>query len=110
MHRNFPMNVIYSDEVRNEGELQRATKVLEEVIGRSFEKYTAEWDKTADGNGRSNFRLRLSDRTGEIRAEFAPAEFQNQSHLRRRLIRLWGDLLEIRSHKLLDDLMGDAEE
>ena len=69
MLRRGKATVVHSnDQLRNDEKVQQAMKVLEDVIGRTYEDYTVEWDKAADGNGK--YRLRLSDRRGEVRAEF----------------------------------------
>jgi hypothetical protein len=74
------MNVKYQ-EARQWGEahslLQQATKQLEEIVGRSADQVTAEWDRGQDERGRTFFSLKLSDRTGEVTAQFTPKELQH---------------------------------
>jgi hypothetical protein len=104
------MNVTYRDGAGERGEghrlLQQATARLEEVVGSSAGQVQAEWNRTKDSRGRTIYTLRLSDWTGTVSADFAPDELQSSS-LRYRLLRLWGDLLQVRSHKLLEGLTGE---
>src|SRR5438105_2796284 len=107
------MDVIYSDAVKKSAEsyalLRQITERLEEVIGKTAEPVKAEWDRGEDGQGRPLYTLRLSDWTGKVSASFAPEELQPSTHLRFRLYQLWGDLLQIRSHKYLDALRGSGD-
>lgn len=106
------MQIIYRDRARQWGEglalLQHATKRLEEVLGPSAGQVTAEWDRAEDGQGRLVYTLRLSDWTGAATAVFDSDELQSGSHMRSRFYRLWGDLLQIRSDKQLQELMGSG--
>jgi len=107
------MNVVYTPAVRQwENDLpllQRATQQLEEVVGRSTGLVTATWDRVEDERGRALYALRLKDFTGEVDGRFAPDELQPGTHLMIRLRQLWGDLLEIRNHKLLQDLQQSGD-
>jgi hypothetical protein len=104
------MNVTYSDKAKQWGEgyvlLQQATKRLEEVLGSSAGQVKAEWDRTEDAKRRIIYTLRLSDWTGSVSAAFTPDELQSPSLMRYRFVRLWGDLLQVRSHKQLEELTG----
>jgi hypothetical protein len=104
------MNATYSDRARQCAEdfalLQRATKCLEEVLGKSTNDVQAEWDQRQDARGRATYTLRISDWTGSVSVDFTPDELQSPSQVRYRMLRLWGDLLQIRSHKQLEELMG----
>src|SRR5438552_3451260 len=99
------MNVVYSERVKQPGNgyvlLQEATKVLDAVLGQSSSPVSAEWDYGQDERGRPRFRLTLSDFSGRVSADFTPSELRSAEQLRRRLVPLWGDLLQIRSHELL---------
>ncbi len=106
------MNVIYTDKAKESGtglvRLEQATRRLEEVATRSATHVTAEWDRKEDPRGRAlyNLHLRYPDGTGEVEADFAPDELRHSDQLRDRLRTLWGDLLRVRSHKLLARLIG----
>ncbi len=91
---------------------EQATKSLEEMLGRESPTVSAEWDRAEDARGQDVVTLRLSDWTGSATAAFEPKELESPTRLERRLRRVWGELLRIRSHKLLDDLLssGNGEE
>jgi hypothetical protein len=102
------MRVTYTDRAKpwaeGHGILEQATKVLEEVVGTSSDLISAEWDRADDRQGQAVFTLRLSDWSGAVTGVFDPEELKSPSHLLIRLHRLWGDLLQIRSHKQLQEL------
>jgi hypothetical protein len=87
---------------------QQARARLEEVLGPSAGQVSAEWDRGEDGRGRPVVTLKLTDWTGSVTATFDPTELENPVHVRQRLVRLWGDLLQERSHRQLRELMGTA--
>jgi len=84
---------------------EKATNPLEEVIGDTAEPVTAEWDRGENSALRPVVVLRLSDFSGSVMAVFEPKELEEPTWLPRRLSFLWGDLLRIRSRKLLDSLL-----
>lgn len=102
------MKIIYSEALRQSSDLfalaQRASQILEKVATRSSHLATAEWDFDKDERGRVVIRLRLSDWIGSVAEIFFPSEMSDTEALFGRLNGLWGDLLEIRSHRLLDEL------
>ncbi len=100
------MNVIFTEKAKREQyeRLLEATKVLEEVLGPSAKIVSAEWDRGENERGRIVYTLKVRDYTGEVSAAFDPDELRSLSDLRYRLLRLWGDLLQIRSHKQLQEL------
>lgn len=75
-----------------------ATTLLDEEIGSAAARVSAKWNLISH-NGLPGFELEISDYTGCARARFALDELQDSRHLRDRLHRLWGDLLQDRSHK-----------
>ncbi|HKB05878.1 MAG TPA: hypothetical protein VKD90_27025 [Gemmataceae bacterium] len=105
-------DVIYTDRVKQDPEeyaaLQAATEILEEVSTRSGESVTAEWDKTSDPHGGPAYVLRLSDWSGSATAIFAPKNLELSNLLWARMYRLWGDLLENRSHRLSAEMASSA--
>lgn len=86
---------------------EKGTDLLEEIIGPSAELVDAEWDRTVDDKGQPLLILRLSDWTGSASTVVALWEFDQPSYLRLRLNRLYGDLLQVRSHKMLEELRKD---
>ncbi len=107
------MNVKYSDKAKQPAEgftlLQQATALLEEVLGPSAAVVRAEWDRTEDEKGRTIYTLRLSDWTGAVQTKCAPDELESPRNLRYRLHRLWGDLLQLRSHQQLKNLTSGVQ-
>jgi hypothetical protein len=102
------MKIIYSEALRQSSDLfalaQRASQLLEDVATRSSPLATAAWDFDRDERGQAVVLLRLSDWIASVTARFSPAELANVDALSGRLNRLWGDLLQVRSHRLLDEL------
>jgi hypothetical protein len=105
------MNVTirFDDRVGRRDQLQKLTEqarpVLEEVLGKSAELVRGEWIWELDERGRELATLRLSDpRGGQAAGAFATDELENASQLWWRIHRLWGDLLQDRSHKQLEEL------
>jgi hypothetical protein len=97
------MDVIYSSEVREwDGFklLEQASILLAEVLGpQSAALVKAEWNRVQDPNGRMVYRLTIRDFTGEVSTDFTLDELQNPLHMRFRLPRLWGDLLQVRNNQ-----------
>ena len=81
--------------------VQDASAYLQE-LGPSASQALAEWSLIQDERGRELINLRLSDWTGSVEYRFAPEELSSPAQIRRRLHRLWGDLLQVRSHVQLD--------
>jgi len=90
--------------------LQQATKRLEEVLGPSAAWVMVRWDQHGNGNGRSHFTLWISDWTGEVSSSFSSEELRSYSQERYPWLRIWGDLLQVRSHKQLEAVTGAAED
>jgi hypothetical protein len=108
------MNMIVSKEITDDQQLRaqvaRATQVLEEIAGRTAEPVTVNWSRHNE-RGFHFIHLELSDSTGANAATLfsGPAELNQESYLRARLYRIWGDLLQDRSHKQLNQLSGSAD-
>jgi hypothetical protein len=105
-------NVIFTEKTKQSAGgyalLQQASRTLEEILGQSGSLVTAEWDRGEDDRGRTLYILRISDWTGSATAVFAPADLEHAGHLRSRLYRLWGDLLQVRSHYQLQELADSS--
>ena len=108
------MNVTYSPKARQWGEgyalLQHAMQRLEEVAGPSGVSVSAEWDRGEDERRRTLYTLKIRDLTGEASATFTWDELESKKDMRGRLLHLWGDLLQDRSHKLLKKLTEGNDE
>src|SRR5437870_3748843 len=107
------MSVTYSDNVQQEqgfDRLQRATRLLEEVLGSAAGRVRASWDCGNDEKGRTVYTLHLADGPEELSTTFTLADLQRPREVRYRLIRLWGDVLQIRSQRQLRALTsGNGE-
>ncbi len=108
------MRVTYSETTRQAGELfrlaQAATDQLEKVLGPSAELVDAEWDRAGSAANGDGLALTLRDRTGEAQTFFSSRDLKNPSRVSINLHRLWGDLLQVRSHKQRRDLLGGGKE
>ena len=108
------MEVQYSPEARQWADgltlLEQASTLLAKILGpQSSQLVKAEWSRVQDSQGRTVYRLTLRDSTGEVSTDFALDELQNPLHMRFRLPRLWGDLLQVRldrQHQQVQILMG----
>jgi hypothetical protein len=86
--------------------VRRGNELLEVELGRSAGLVSAAWSLLRDGRDHPLVRLEISDWTGHAGAVFTPEDLKNADLLQGRMIRLWGDLLQIRSHQLLSDLQA----
>jgi hypothetical protein len=114
--RRFIVNVTYSDQTRQRAEdhllLEQATKSLEKVVGPSAELVSVQWDRGQDERGDTIYRLTISNCTEEVSAAFTPDELRHPSHVRSRLLDLWGDFLQVLSNtqvKKLQQLVMEGE-
>jgi hypothetical protein len=112
------MKVSYPEQVESPEDrafLEQATNLLEKTMGttssgmaniNSTDDVTATWSMQKQ-HGRTIYVLTLSDPTSEVRTEFLPSDLKYPSQARFlpfNMARLWGDLLEKRSHKQLEKL------
>jgi hypothetical protein len=88
--------------------IRRANELLDIEVGRSAGLVSAAWSLLRDDRDRPLVRLVISDWSGHADAVFTPDDLKNMDRLQGRMIRLWGDLLQIRSHQLLSDLQATA--
>jgi len=103
------MNVNYAARAKQSGEaytlMQKATKWLEEATGKSSAMVRAEWDQCEDEKGQTQFTLRVSDTKDFAMASFSLDELASPADMRYLLIRLWGEVLQARSHRLVNKLL-----
>ncbi len=112
LHDSVSVTVIRNNLNRDAGlrsQVEMATKVLDEVLGTSRGLVSVDWDLGEDGQGRPVLILKLSDFTGTVTASFSPDELAKPQHMKTRLFRLWGDLLQIRNTKQLESITGVKE-
>ena len=88
---------------------EQRTAQLEEVLGDLAPEVSAEWDKGEDAMVRPVVTLRLSDFSGWVMGVFEPKELENVPHMQSRFRLLWGDLLEVRRHQQLQQLLGGGQ-
>lgn len=90
--------------------VDRAMHWLEAILGPSGSAVRADWDLTTDDTGRETITLRLSDATSPegLVQRFRPQDLRDRDYAERRFYRLFGDLLQAQSHKLLNDLAGSS--
>jgi hypothetical protein len=102
-------NVIISDDILADPKLQSAvetaTQLFGQTVGHSASLLDLRWDKGLDDRGRPIIRLTLKDWTGEVKAVFSPSDLAADAVLAR-FYKLYGDLLQIRSHKQLEHLLA----
>jgi hypothetical protein len=82
----------------------RANKVLESELGPAAHRVTADWSLTHDERNHPLLTLVLSDSAESASARFPAEELSDRYRVQARLQRLWGDLLQVRSHKQLRKL------
>ena len=102
------MKVIYGEGTRQPEQfrlLENASAKLEEHIGHSAANVTAEWERESDTPRGPQYRLRISDPTGESAGSIATDVLGWPNLLRARLGILWDGVLQQRGEKLLKDLM-----
>jgi hypothetical protein len=96
------MDVQYSPDTRQSPEaalLEQASTLLTDILGpQSSQLVKAKWNRVQDPQGRPIYRLTIRDFTGEVFTDFSPDELQNSLHMRFRMYRLWGDLLQVRNN------------
>lgn len=85
---------------------KQRTEQLEDFLGAHASEVSAEWDLGEKADARPVITLRLSDWTGFATAVFDPKELESLPEMRFRFNRVWSNLLRVRSHKLLADLIG----
>ena len=90
--------------------VRRATEVLERTIGpKSSPLVSASWSLVNDERQRPLLRLEVSDFTGTpTPAVFAPDDLEDDWRTEGRMLRLWGDLLQVRSHRQLDEILNSS--
>jgi hypothetical protein len=111
----FALRVTWSNDLEGNKELfaalENANSILGEELGRSKEFVTADWKLARDSRNRTLVELTLTDQftRSEVIEKFDADEFRNETHLEKRLHRLWGHLLQRRSDgqlKRLEELVS----
>jgi hypothetical protein len=86
--------------------IELATAEVKRVIARSIDpiNITWAWEWIDDPNAESLVRLRLSAETDSVSKEYTPEELKDESFVRRSILRLFGDLLQKRSERLIEPI------
>jgi hypothetical protein len=87
-----------------------ANNLLSSILGPSAGLVSAKWTIENGSAGRKLISLSLSDWTGSVSARFAPEDLARPYQLYSRLDRLWGELLKVRSHQLISNVLQDVNE
>ncbi len=84
--------------------VEHASRLLEEAIGPSAATVSAKWEQFAADQPNPSIRLRISDWTGSAMTLFQRSVLgkMTESALSLAFVRLWGDLLQERSHKQVE--------
>lgn len=102
------MKITYEPELARRSDLveiaKAASVVVEQAIGPPAERVTATWGIQSDERGRANMELSIADWSGHATTRFRTEELQPPEQARLRFIRLWGDLLEQASKRLMQEL------
>jgi Protein of unknown function (DUF1488) len=88
------------------GQIRLITGDLEQVLGTSASFVIVEWDRIKDAAGRVLYTLAIQDFSGRVSIAFTPAQLVHSTETQMQLYRLWGDLLQERNHKQLQELLG----
>ena len=106
------MRVIYKEAVTQwrEGEViaRQATRRLEEIVGPSAPGLTLAWDAVFP-RGVYHFTMQIYDKDVGVTSTFSPEELRSPARSRARLLEIWGDFLQLRSHFELRALMSTEE-
>src|SRR5262249_8868221 len=107
------MNVIYHETTRQLGEdyllLEKASKRLEEIAGRSAGQVSAEWGRANDDQGTAVYTLKISDPYGVAHATFTPDLLRSPNRVTIELASLWGGILQKKSEKLIEDFLAEGQ-
>jgi hypothetical protein len=97
-------------EIQGDERLRRsvedATRLLQRKVGKSARRLQVRWSMVGPGE----VRLTLADSTGEVSGNFRTDDLVYGFRLKRRLSRLWGDLLDTRMDIQLDRILHPEDE
>jgi hypothetical protein len=107
--REKHMNIVYLEGIKNTPKLLALAQRLEDDLmtlgGPSGTSASAEWDASGDKT-RPIITLKFTQLPDEVITRLDPKELAELDRARARLIRLWGDLLQNRSHRQLQELQA----
>ena len=102
-------SITYSSELEQNKPLyelaRKASPLLEDVVGRSAAQVDAEWSIGKNEKAEEGILLRLSEWSGSVERVLPRFILENSELLEFQLLRLWGDLLQIRSDVLFEEML-----
>lgn len=97
-------------EIQGDERLRRcvedATRLLQRKVGKSARRLQVRWSVVGPGE----VRLTMTDSTGEVSGTFRTEDLAYGFRLKRRLSKLWGDLLGARMEIQLDRILHPEDE
>jgi hypothetical protein len=87
--------------------VDKANRLLDSELGPSADTVSASWqldELLEDNQGRSQLWLEIEDWTGRANTKFSLEELASPRQASARLVRLWGDLLQVRAHEQIESL------
>jgi hypothetical protein len=89
--------------------LHKANEMLRDIIGPSREENVlVDWQAGAD-NHKPHLRLKVARPPDQVETKIAVDDLKDEEKLWMTLVRLWGDVLEIRSHRQIRELLEVEE-
>jgi hypothetical protein len=88
--------------------VHRATEILQsEILGSEWrDRVFASWRLFGHHHDSAMLRLQIDDAPDYIETDFSPIDLMNREYVERWMNRIWGDLLQIRSHRLIEARRG----
>jgi hypothetical protein len=106
MYKNVDISKDIFDDPQLRPRIERASELLEQIIGPASNGVTVKCMRDVP----DFIHLDLADSTGATATTpFTANELTNENYLRARLYRVWGDLLQDRSHRQLQVLLGSSD-
>ncbi len=90
---------------RLSNDVEKINVRLNTLLGRSAGRVSADWKLVQPDQDSEVLRLQLSEPTASVVGQFSAEELSRPDHMVRRLNWLWGDLLQIRSDRQLEELL-----
>ena len=88
--------------------IERASELLRRQLGRSENIVTVDWTLERSTGSTLSIHLKIADPMASVEATFTAPELADEWFMNKRLGQLWGDLLQERSHILLDRILQDV--
>jgi hypothetical protein len=89
--------------------VRQMTAELEEAAEQSAGRTTVEWDLAEDTEGRPLYVLIVRDSVAQVSLVCTPEQLERERERRASLSRAWGNLLQERNHRQLQELRGAGQ-